>query len=258
VYWPALLLGAGLEVPSRLFAHGWWTRDGAKISKSVGNVIDPKELVETFGVDQVRYFLMSEVPFGSDGDYSETQMLACANGFLANALGNLQMRVMSLMYKNCEAAVPAPEAPLTDDDRELLSEARKLAGRVRAHLAKQELHKACGAIDALVRAGNRYIDEQAPWALKKTDTERMTTVLYVLADTLRHVAVCASPVMPGACSRMLDQLCVPADRRSTKHLTPEETTEDGDLFKSSVAPGTPLQKPVGLFPRIEIEERPAA
>ena len=152
------------------------------------------------------------MPFGQDGDYSEQAMLACANGFLANALGNLQMRVLSLIFKNCDGAMPQPcpggEAPaeaaegggcryasngeLTADDEALLAAARGLAGQMAPLMATQQLHKACGCVDGVVRAANKYIDDQAPWALKKTDLARMGTTLWVLAEALRHVAVCAS------------------------------------------------------------------
>mmetsp|Transcript_57585 Transcript_57585/g.115633 ORF Transcript_57585/g.115633 Transcript_57585/m.115633 type:complete len:637 (-) Transcript_57585:263-2173(-) len=263
VYWPALLMAAGLETPTRLFAHGWWTRDGAKISKSVGNVIDPKELVETFGVDQVRYFLMSEVPFGSDGDYSERAMLACANGFLANALGNLQMRVMSLIFKNCGKAMPSiPHVPsdqeltsaeqqfhecFTEEDRAMLTCARTLRERMQAHIENQALHKAAGEIDSVVRMANKYIDEMAPWALKKTDEARMRVVLWVLADALRHVAICATPFMPAASNLMLDQLGVQPHKRDLGFLATSAVDS-----RESVPSGTEIAKPTGLFPRIEL------
>mmetsp|Transcript_35304 Transcript_35304/g.94575 ORF Transcript_35304/g.94575 Transcript_35304/m.94575 type:complete len:528 (-) Transcript_35304:23-1606(-) len=244
VYWPALLLAAGLEPPQRIFAHGWWTRDGQKISKSIGNVIDPTELVSTFGVDQVRYFLMAEVPFGQDGDYSETAMLATANGFLANALGNLQMRVMSLVHKNCDGQVPEPGL-LNADDEAMLEAARTLHGKMAPLVACQSLNKACGEMEVVVRMANKYIDEQAPWALKKTDVPRMKTVLWTLMETLRHVAVCCLPLMPASADCMLDQLAVKSEHRTFSSLA---------LAEAMVMAGTPVVKPAGLFPRIELEE----
>ena len=235
VYWPALLLAAGLEPPQRIFAHGWWTRDGQKISKSIGNVIDPNELVSTFGVDQVRYFLMAEVPFGQDGDYSQTAMLATANGFLANALGNLQMRVMSLVHKNCDGQVPEP-GPLNAEDEAMLEAARTLQGKMAPLVACQSLNKACGEMEVVVRMANKYIDEQAPWALKKTDVPRMKTVLWTLMETLRHVAVCCLPLMPASADCMLDQLAVKPEHRTFASLA---------LAEAMVSAGTPVVKPAG-------------
>lgn len=221
------------------------------------------------------------MPFGQDGDYSEQAMLACANGFLANALGNLQMRVLSLIFKNCGGAMPHPCRPgsddssneeqsteysnleLTMDDEALLQEARCLRDRMTPLMSTQQLHKACGCIDACVRSANKYIDEQAPWALKKTDTVRMATTLWVLAETLRHVAICASPFMPSASKAMLDQLAVPVDQRSLQHLTlPRDAAEDISpstaetlaALSFAIEPGTPITKPVGIFPRIELDD----
>ena len=225
----------------------------------------------------MRYFLLSEVPFGQDGDYSEQAMLACANGFLANALGNLQMRVLSLIFKNCEGAMPQPcpgesdggeadgysNAELTADDEALLLEARELRSKIAPLMATQQLHKACGVVDACVRSANKYIDEQAPWALKKTDLARMGTTLWVLAETLRHVAIVASPFMPSASTAMLEQLAVPEDERSLGNLTPPEAVPGGDqrstadslaAIQFSVKPGTAILKPTGVFPRIELDD----
>ena len=238
VYWPAFLLAAGLEAPKRVFAHGWWTNEGQKISKSVGNVIDPVKLVETYGLDQVRYFLLREVPFGNDGDFSHTSMVNRMNGELANDLGNLSQRVLSMIHKNCAAAVPQP-GEFSTEDRELLDAARGLLETLRAKMDVQAFHEALEAVWVVVRAANAYVDHQAPWALKKTDPDRMATVLYVLAETIRHIAVLLQPVMPASMAAMLDQLALGPDVRVFAALTEEYALQ----------PGTPLPKPQGVFPR---------
>ena len=236
VYWPAFLMGAGLAPPKRVFAHGWWTNEGQKISKSLGNVIDPHQLVESYGLDQVRYFLLREVPFGSDGDFSRRAMVGRMNNDLANDFGNLAQRVLSMIAKNCGGAVPAP-GPLTAADGALLAAARALLGRLRAEYGTQSFHKALGATWEVVAAANRYVDEQAPWALRKTDPARMGTVLHTVAETVRHLAILSQPIMPDAMGRMLDQLAVPAEAR------------DFAALETPLAAGTTLPKPAGVFPR---------
>jgi methionyl-tRNA synthetase len=238
VYWPAFLMAAGLEPPRRVFAHGWWTNEGEKISKTVGNVIDPLALVESYGLDAVRYFLLREVPFGNDGDFSRRAMVHRLNGDLANDFGNLVQRVLSMIAKNCQARVPAPGA-LEAGDTELLDLAHGMHGRLGAEIEVQALHRALIALWELVAAANRYVDETAPWALRKSDPERMATVLYVLAESIRHLGILAQPFVPGAAARVLDQLSVPEAERTFASLG-----EGGAL-----APGTELPKPEGVFPR---------
>jgi len=243
VFWPAFLMGAGLEPPRRVFAHGWWTNEGQKISKSVGNVIDPLELVATYGLDPIRYFLLREVPFGNDGDFSRKALAQRMNSELANDLGNLSQRVLSMVAKNCAGAVPQP-GTFQPADEALLDAAAALLDRQRAAYDAQAFHKALEAVFDVVGRANRYVDEQAPWALRKTDPARMATVLYTLAETIRHIAILLQPVMPSSCARMLDQLAVPADARGFDALTPTHR----------LPPGTPLPKPEGVFPRWVEEE----
>lgn len=242
IYWPAFLLAAGLEPPKRVFAHGWWTNEGQKISKSLGNTIDPNELIKTYGLDQTRYFMMREVPFGNDSDFSNSAMIARINSNLANDLGNLAQRSLSMIAKNCGGVVPE-RGDLTSADRALLDKAGALLAVVRAEMDVQAFHKALDAIWDVIGDGNRYVDEQAPWALKKTDPIRMATVLYVLAETVRHVAILVQPFMPESMGRMLDQLAVPADQRSFEALGPAHALKSG----------TPLPAPTGVFPRF-VEE----
>ncbi|WP_029007007.1 methionine--tRNA ligase [Azospirillum halopraeferens] len=238
VYWPAFLMAAGLEPPRRVFAHGWWTIEGQKMSKSLGNVIAPESLVTTYGLDQTRYFLLREVAFGKDGDFSHAAMVQRINSELANGYGNLVQRSLSMIGKNCGGAVPEPQ-PFTAADETLLAAAHGLLGAVRAEMREQAFHRALDAIWRVVDDANRYIDEQAPWALKKTDPARMGTVLYVLAETIRHLAIMTQPVMPESSARILDQLGQGADARGFDRLGPA----------GALKPGTPLPAPQGVFPR---------
>jgi methionyl-tRNA synthetase len=238
VYWPAFLMAAGLEPPQRVFAHGWWTNEGEKISKRLGNVIEPHQLIAKYGLDQVRYFLLREVPFGNDGDYSHRAMVNRINGDLANDFGNLAQRVLKIIASSCGGTVPLP-GPLAPADDTLLAAARALLGQLRMELDQQAFHKALDALWQMIGAANRYVDEQKPWSLKKSDPTRMNTVLYVLAEVIRHLATLAQPFMPGSCARLLDFLAVPGDRRTFAALgSPNVLT-----------PGTPLPAPEGVFPR---------
>ena len=243
VYWPAFLMAAEIAPPKRVYAHGWWTKDGQKISKSLGNVIDPLALVDQYGLDQVRYFMLREVPFGNDGDFSHSAMVGRINGDLANDFGNLAQRVLSMIAKNCGGQVPAPGA-LTADDQALLDAAGGLLDTMREHLLVQQFHAALAAQWRVIAEANRYVDTQAPWALRESDPARMATVLYVLAETIRRLAILAQPVTPGAAGRMLDQLAVAEDARDFAHLGPDH----------ALAPGAALPKPEGVFPRYVDEE----
>lgn len=243
VYWPAFLMAANLEPPKRVFAHGWWTNEGQKISKSLGNVIDPIDLANKYGLDQVRYFLLREVPFGNDGDFSHQAMVNRMNGELANDFGNLAQRVLSMTAKNCDGKVPTPGA-FSADDNTLLDQARGLLADVRNHMDRQAFNHALEAIWVVIRAANAYVDHQAPWKLRKEDPARMETVLYVLAETIRHLAILCQPVMPGTMAKMLDQLGVGEDARTFDAL--------GEA--GAMAPGAALPKPEGVFPRFVDED----
>ena len=236
VYWPAFLMGAGIAPPRRVYAHGWWTTEGEKISKSLGNVIDPHELVAKYGLDQVRYFLLREVPFGNDGDFSYRALVGRMTNDLANDFGNLAQRSLSMIAKNCDGRLPGPGAP-TEADRALLDAAAGLLERLRGDYRVQAFNKSLEATWEVIGAANRYIDEQAPWTLRKTDPARMAAVLYTVAETVRRLAILSQPVMPGSMGRMLDQLGVPNDAR------------DFAALAVPLAPGAALPKPLGVFPR---------
>jgi len=244
VYWPAFLMSAGLPLPKRVFGHGFLFNRGEKMSKSVGNVVDPQSMIDQYGVDQVRYFFMREVPFGQDGNYSHEAIVNRVNADLANDLGNLAQRSLSMIAKNCEGKVPSP-GELTTDDTEILAAADALLPKCREHHEIQALHKSLDAIWKVVADANRYFAGQEPWALKKTDPERMATVLYVTAEVIRQVAILAQPYMPASADKLLDLLVVPDDARSFAHL--------GDTAR--LPSGTELPKPEGVFPRYVEEDQ---
>jgi methionyl-tRNA synthetase len=238
VYWPAFLMAAELEPPKRVFAHGWWTNNGQKISKSLGNAINPLDLIRTYGLDQTRYYMLRNVAFGNDGDFSRKTMIDTINSHLANGLGNLAQRSLSMIHKNCDGKVPV-SGDLTEADQTLLNKAAALPNLVRKEFDDQAFHRALDAIWEVVGAGNKYMDEQAPWSLSKSDTQRMNTVLYVLGETIRHVAVVVQPFMPDAMSNLLDQLAVPKEQRLIQNLSPEFALKSG----------IDLPAPTGVFPR---------
>jgi methionyl-tRNA synthetase len=266
VYWPAMLMAADLPLPQRIFAHGWWTKDGQKISKSIGNVIDPLQLVEKvrlafvisscvymllvfltvllcqYGVDPTRFFLMSEVNFGNDGDFSDRAMVFKVNSNLANELGNLCQRTLSMVHKNCNAAVPTTVGPYTDADLALWKSVEGLWSRAATAISTQAIHKYVEVLVQQIVDTNKYIDDMAPWVLRKTDPERMATVLYVIMEVLRYTAILYQPLIPESASKILDQLSVPANERTFVHLS--------DKYR--IPPGTPITKPEGIFPRIEL------
>ena len=240
VYWPAFLMSAGLPIPQTVFAHGWWMVEGQKMSKSLGNVLSPHDLASRYGIDQLRYALLREVTFGQDGDFSHASAATRINAELANNIGNLSQRTLSQIAKNCEGRVPMPGL-LEDADKELLHICgQELLVTIRAEMEKAQFSK---VIEEIVKAGhaaNLYIDTQAPWTLKKTDMARMNTVLYVLAEAIRNIAILLQPFCPGAAAKMLDQLSIDPEARQFDNV--------GSLH--ALAAGTALPTPTGVFPRI--------
>jgi methionyl-tRNA synthetase len=236
VYWPAFLMSAGLPVPRRVTANGWWVVEGEKMSKSLGNAIDAKDLVATYGLDQVRYYLLREKPFGGDGSITYKGIATRINVELANDLGNLAQRTLSLVARNCDGRLPRRGA-LTKADDELLVAADALPALLREHLDRQVFHEGLEEVWKVIRAANAYIDHQAPWALRRTDPARMETVLRVLTDALRVIATVLQPFMPERMARMLDQLGVPAGARQFADLA------------TPLRDGCSLPAPQGVFPR---------
>lgn len=239
VYWPAFLMAADLPLPKHIFAHGFINVGGAKMSKSVGNVLSPDDLVQTYGLDQIRYFLMREVAHGQDGNFSHEQAVQRINADLANGLGNLAQRTLSMIHKNCDAKIPAPHE-FTEEDEALLHKAYTMIDRVRGEFNAIKINRALEQIWAVVSACDVYIDAQAPWALKKTDTDRMETVLYVLAESIRCLAIIVQPVTPSSASKILDQLEVSANSREFLHITSDH----------ALSTNIEISKPEGVFPRI--------
>ena len=239
VYWPAFLMSAGLELPKRVFAHGFLFNKGEKMSKSVGNVVDPFDLVKAFGVDQTRYFFLREVNFGQDGSYSPEAIINRINADLANDLGNLAQRSLSMIAKNCDGKVPTP-GDLTKADRDILKAGDGLHGRCRDHMDDQSLTRYLDEVWAVTAEANRYFAGEEPWAKKKTDPDRMATILYVTAEVVRQIAILASPVIPDAAGKLLDQLAQSAENQRTF----DNLGEPGRLKA-----GTVLPPPEGVFPR---------
>jgi methionyl-tRNA synthetase len=238
VYWPAFLMSAGIPLQKRVYAHGFLFNRGEKMSKSVGNVVDPFNLAAQYGVDQVRYFFLREVPFGQDGSYNHEAIVARINADLANDFGNLAQRSLSMIAKQHEGVLPEP-GDFSDADKAILAQADGMIALAREAMNTQQIHQALNAIWAVVAEANRYFAGEAPWVLAKTDPARQKTVLYVTAEVVRQIAILAQPAMPAACAKMLDILGIPADERDFAML-------DGHV---RIRPGTTLPPPVPVFPR---------
>ncbi|CAL77594.1 Methionyl-tRNA synthetase (EC 6.1.1.10) [Bradyrhizobium sp. ORS 278] len=238
VYWPAFLMSAGVPVPKRVYAHGFLFNRGEKMSKSVGNVVDPFNLADQYGVDQLRYFFLREVPFGQDGNYNHEAIVARINADLANDLGNLAQRSLSMITKQFGGVLPEP-GEFSANDQAILAEADAMIGAARKAMATQQIHQWLNAVWSVVAEANRYFAGEAPWALAKTDPKRQHTVLYVTAEVIRQVAILTQPVMPAASAKLLDSLGIPEDERSFARLGGEVR----------IAPGTQLPAPQAVFPR---------
>ena len=243
VYWPAFLMSARLPLPKRVFAHGFLFNRGEKMSKSVGNVIDPLAIIDRYGVDQVRYFFLREVPFGQDGNYSHEAIINRINADLANDLGNLAQRSLSMIARNCAGVIPRP-GTLSEADETLLSSADSLLAEIRAHHDLQAISRALDAIWRVTADANRYFAGAQPWSLKKTDPERMATVLYVTAEVLRQIGILIQPYMPASGAKLLDALAVKPAARSFAALG------QGGRLQADVA----IPSPQAIFPRFVEEE----
>ncbi|MDF2812664.1 MAG: methionine--tRNA ligase [Microvirga sp.] len=243
VYWPAFLMSAALPLPKRVFGHGFLFNRGEKMSKSVGNVIDPFSLADTYGVDQLRYFFLREVPFGQDGNYSHEAIVNRINADLANDLGNLAQRSLSMIAKNCDSAVPLP-GEFSQADKDMLWLADGLPAKARAAMSDYALHTTLAEIWAVVAEANRYFASQEPWKLRKDDPARMASVLYVTAEVLRAVGILAQPFVPEAAARLLDLLGVAPEDRTLAQVGPTHR----------LVAGRALPQPAPIFPRyIEAE-----
>jgi methionyl-tRNA synthetase len=246
VYWPAFLMSAGIELPKRVYSHGFVLNRGEKMSKSVGNVEDPFNLIEVYGSDQLRYFFLREVVFGQDGNYTPEAIANRVNADLANDLGNLAQRSLSMIARNCAGKVPEP-GDLTDADKAILGAADALYATAREAMDRQGIKQYLDAVWGVVADANRYFAGEEPWAKAKTDPARMGTILYVTAEVVRQVAILAQPATPAGAGKLLDLLGLGAEARSFASLG-----EAGRLQQ-----GTPLPAPTGVFPRyVEPKDEP--
>ena len=227
VYWPAFLMSAGIEVPRMVYGHGFLLSRGEKMSKSVGNVVDPLALAKGFGVDQLRYFLMREVSFGQDGSYSAEAIVNRVNAELANSFGNLAQRTLSMIFKNLDGVLPATGE--ATDDKELLAKVESACREVTQRFDDYAFSAGLEAWMAAVFACNAYIDTAAPWTLRKTDPERMAAVLGTLVAAVRQLTVAVTPVIPESADKLLTLI-------------------------DSGADGQPIAQPQPLFPRLELAE----
>ena len=241
IFWPAFLMSAKIELPRQIVVHGFLFSKGEKMSKSLGNVIDPFTLADHYGVDQLRYYLLREVPFGQDGNYSHETIVNRINADLANDLGNLAQRSLSMINKNCAGMIP-PVWELTQADREILARAWALPGICRTAMKDFQLHTMLAEIWRVVAEANRYFASEEPWIKRKTDPERMEAILFVTANVVKSIAIMAQPVMPVAMGKILDALAVPLEGRNFASV--------GVLL----AAGTDLPAPTPVFPRyVEVE-----
>jgi methionyl-tRNA synthetase len=245
IYWPAFLMSANLPLPKQVFGHGFLLNRGQKESKSLGNVTDPLELAERFGVDALRYFLMREVAFGQDGSYSPEAIVQRANGELGNAFGNLAQRTLGFIAKNLDGYLPAIRGHAEADSALFATVDRAITTEIPEAFESLALQQAVEAWLQAVFACNAYIDSEAPWTLRKTDPERMETVLATLYICIAQLAVAISPVIPGSSTKLLDTLGIPEDLRTIAGIRSHWYSPLAESDYRIIAP-TPL------FPRLEL------
>ncbi|HEY0622088.1 methionine--tRNA ligase [Sphingomonas sp.] len=249
VYWPAFLMSAGIALPKQVFAHGFILNRGEKMSKSTGNVVDPMELARLYGVESLRYFLLREVVFGNDGSFSDEAIVTRANADLANSFGNLAQRTLAFIAKNLGGELPG-NGRSEAADAELLIAVTDAGREFRDAFEQLALGQALEEWMRAVFACNQYIDAQAPWALRKTDPERMHAVLGTLVRAIRDLAILVLPVIPESAGKILDQL----GQRARDHAA----LDDKGWYDALTASGFRLAPPTGVFPRLELAAEPTA
>ncbi|MCK5390945.1 MAG: methionine--tRNA ligase [Deltaproteobacteria bacterium] len=243
VYWPAFLMSAGILLPKKVFAHGWWTVEGEKMSKSVGNVVDPYQVVEEFGADVFRYFLMREIPFGQDGDFSKNSIIARVNGELANGLGNLVSRTLGMIEKYFDGKVPEP-GELKDEDESVRTKALSSVELVEKEMDEMAFHKALVSLWDFIGDVNKYVDESAPWILaKEKNEERLGTVLWTIVQAIGVVTILIYPFMPESAEKIWERLGS-SQPLNSKLLS---DAKEWGIVKS----GQTVEKGQSLFPRFE-------
>ncbi len=218
VYWPAFLLAAEIEPPKRIFAHGWWTNEGKKISKSLGNVIDPNEIIEEYGLVSLRFFLLKEVPFGNDGDFSIKSLKRRINNDLANDLGNLVQRVLTIINKNLDGKLNKIKK-VHENDKKIYEYPKNLLKKIELNYEKQEFHKVIESIWKLISEANKYVDENAPWQLIKDDRERAEDVLNILVIIIAKIAIFLAPIMPGISENILNKIGLTITKLSMEDIS---------------------------------------
>ena len=247
IYWPAFLMSAKLPVPQKVFGHGFLLNRGQKESKSLGNVTDPMALAEQFGVDNLRYFLMREVAFGQDGSYSPEAIVTRTNAELANSFGNLAQRTLSMINKNMDGVLEKFETSEADDV--LLGEVSDACRNILPdEFEKLAFSQGIEAWMRAVYACNQYVDEQAPWTLKKTDPDRMKVVLQTLFIAIRDLAIAIQPVVPEKAGALLDMIGIAESERNYADL------DNSDWYSGLVESGFTVAKPTPMFPRLELPE----
>jgi methionyl-tRNA synthetase len=238
VYWPAFLMAADIEPPQKIFAHGWWTNEGQKISKSIGNVIDPYEIINQYGLDQIRFFLFREVPFGNDGDFSKDAIAQRVNADLSNNFGNLIQRISSFIVKNSNSKVSKP-AEFNNDDKNLLTQYDEALNNYLINMNSYLIDKALKNIFEFLSLVNTYVDKQAPWSLNKSDPDRMEDVLYVTTVLIIKSSILLLPIIPSSIQKVLNIF----------NLSVEEI--DLNQIKNFLPEIISINKPYPIFPRIE-------
>ena len=241
VFWPAFLLSAGLELPKQVFSHGFILNKGEKMSKSLGNIEDPMSLAKTFGVDQLRYFLMRETPFGNDGNYSDELLINRVNADLSNDLGNLSQRCLTMVKKNCDQSIPQKNK-LNNVDQELLNLVDRKKASIIKLMSSYQISSYISEVFELVSDTNKYFSDQKPWDLKTSDPARMNTVLWVSCEMLRRIGILLQPVIPIGSSKLLDFLNIDSDKRLINFLSDDYVLESGK----------PIKDPEIIFPKIDL------
>jgi len=231
VYWPAFLMALGLQPPRQIMAHGWWTNEGVKMSKSLNNTIDPMELIKDYGTDYLRYFLFREISFGEDGNFAKESFINRVNNELNNKIGNLCQRVLSFIFNKCDGQLRVDKI-----NDELLKSANDLLGNMQKHMQNFSLHLMLDAIINLADQANKYMEEKAPWTLIKRDRKKAEEALFVLVEVIRYIAISLQPFLPKSANQILDQLNVPQEQRKFSCLNEKFALRN---FKISALP-TPV------------------